>query len=376
MAMKTEFASAERASAEDLERQRSIFKDSRLILLLDSVTEIVMVLNVHRQIVFANRHALALLKGESVDSLVGLRPGELLSCEHSCAEGGCGTAAACASCGAVTAILSGIQGERKEAECRISSKLDEMLVAQDFKVCASPLVIGGEHFVLFAVNDISGEKRRRALERIFFHDILNTAGGLRSLAKMILEEVPLDLKGESLLMHRFSNDLVDEIMSQRLLLAAESEELSVRSTRASMNTQVQDVVENAQQLDIARDICVDLELPEETVFIETDLTLLRRVMMNMLKNALEASEPGGLVRVRFRTLADGIEFSTANDAVIPDEHKWLIFQRSFSTKGSGRGLGTYSMRLLATNYLKGSVSFESNAADGTEFFLRLPYRLE
>ena len=49
-----------------------------------------------------------------------------------------------------------------------------------------------------------------------------------------------------------------------------------------------------------------------------------------------------------------------------------IFKRSFSTKGKGRGLGTYSVRLLAENYLKGKAGFISNEKEGTIFFVDLP----
>jgi sensor histidine kinase regulating citrate/malate metabolism len=44
-----------------------------------------------------------------------------------------------------------------------------------------------------------------------------------------------------------------------------------------------------------------------------------------------------------------------------------IFQRSFSTKGNGRGLGTYSMKLLSERYLNGRVTFKSSSRDGTVF---------
>ena len=53
-----------------------------------------------------------------------------------------------------------------------------------------------------------------------------------------------------------------------------------------------------------------------------------------------------------------------------------IFQRSFSTKGAGRGLGTYSVKLLSERYLKGAVGFRSTHAEGTRFFARYPKRLQ
>jgi sensor histidine kinase regulating citrate/malate metabolism len=61
-----------------------------------------------------------------------------------------------------------------------------------------------------------------------------------------------------------------------------------------------------------------------------------------------------------------------NEGCIPRELQLLIFQRSFSTKGPGRGVGTYSMRLLGETYLGGIVSFATSLDDGTVFRIRLP----
>jgi len=52
-----------------------------------------------------------------------------------------------------------------------------------------------------------------------------------------------------------------------------------------------------------------------------------------------------------------------------------VFQRSFSTKGKGRGLGTYSIKLLTERYLKGTASFTSTETDGTTFQISLPTQL-
>ena len=52
--------------------------------------------------------------------------------------------------------------------------------------------------------------------------------------------------------------------------------------------------------------------------------------------------------------------------------KAQVFQRSFSTKGEGHGLGTYSIKLLTERYLKGTTGFTSSAENGTEFFVRIP----
>jgi len=52
-----------------------------------------------------------------------------------------------------------------------------------------------------------------------------------------------------------------------------------------------------------------------------------------------------------------------------------VFQRSFSTKGPGRGIGTYSIRLLVSRYLRGTVDFESSKEQGTTFRVHLPFEI-
>jgi signal transduction histidine kinase len=57
---------------------------------------------------------------------------------------------------------------------------------------------------------------------------------------------------------------------------------------------------------------------------------------------------------------------------MPSSVQRQVFNRSFSTKGAGRGLGTYSVKLLTERYLKGKAGFTSSEADGTTFFVILP----
>jgi signal transduction histidine kinase len=106
--------------------------------------------------------------------------------------------------------------------------------------------------------------------------------------------------------------------------------------------------------------------------VVTDRALLGRVIGNMLKNALEASRPGEAVTAGCERQVGQVRFWVHNSAVMPRSTQLQLFQRSFSTKGAGRGLGTYSIKLLGERYLGGRVVFSSVEGQGTTFTLVLP----
>jgi signal transduction histidine kinase len=112
----------------------------------------------------------------------------------------------------------------------------------------------------------------------------------------------------------------------------------------------------------------DADLPP----VETDPTLLGRVLGNLLKNALEASTDGDVVTLQGVRENDDILFRVHNTAAMPEDVKLQVFQRSFSTKARDRGVGTYSARLLTERMLGGRIWFTSSAEDGTAFTVALP----
>jgi len=101
----TYFAPAERATGREIRADHEKLRNVPLIRqLLDSFPEPAMLLNPQRQIVLANDKLLVLLGADS-DSVLGLRPGEMLNCIHAKEEeAGCGTSKFCSQCGAVNAI--------------------------------------------------------------------------------------------------------------------------------------------------------------------------------------------------------------------------------------------------------------------------------
>lgn len=370
----TEFASADRLPDEQIRIQAARVKAEPLIFqILDAIPDIILILNSQRQTVFANK-ALVAGSDNRLDRLLGFRPGELLDCQHAFeAKGGCGTTKFCSVCGAVRAILASQKGYHEDQECRISLRNGDAL---DLRVWASPIEIEGEPFTVFKLTDISHEKRRAALERIFFHDILNTTTSLIYTSKMLQDAEPDELNDLVKMVNRIAATLNDEIQAQRTLSAAEDNQLAILVELVEVHYLLLEVAELYASNNLTKGRKIEIDADCAAVTITTDRVLLRRVVSNMVKNALEGCPAGSTVTLGCELAGEAVKIWVHNPGYMTREVQLQIFQRSFSTKGPGRGLGTYAIKLLTERYLKGKTTFSSSPENGIKFVVTLPLQYD
>lgn len=372
--LRTQFAPAERALLHEINAQFDGLTATPLLRdLMRAIPNIVLILNQKRQIVFANERLLEHLQLQDLREVIGQRPGELFTCTHAFeTEGGCGTTRFCRHCGAVRAILQAQKGYTDVQECRILRNDGK---AMDLRVWATPLTFNGENLVIFAVMDIEDEKRRAMLERTFFHDILNTAGIIRGTVELLptVEEAETAQQLQGMLLNA-TRRLIGEIEMQHELVAAEHGELQLAYENIEARAFLHDLARTYATHKVANKRRIQvLPVAEEVVF-QSDPRMLARVLGNLIKNALEASQPGDTVTLHCGRDGDAVCFQVHNPTAMPPEVQEQIFQRSFSTKGKGRGVGTYSIKLLTEHYLHGKVAFKSKANEGTTFLVTYPLR--
>jgi len=370
--METRFASPDRSS-DDVVLQ--LFKKLNQLPivqeLINKSIEFMFILDKNRQIVFANQAFMDLLGVKSFPEIIGLRPGEAVGCIHSDEVSGCGTSEFCVTCGAVNAVVKSQDNNVKvEEECLLSiggNKSVELLVV------AQPFDYFGYSFTFVSAKDIGETKRKKTLEKMFFHDILNLANGIYSVADLLNEEPLSDLPPEMRkLLHQSSLNMINEISDYRTLILAEKDELKVVRTNVDCTDILQGCALLYKNLAFQRGVELVLLNNTEMLQIKTDYNLLHRVLINMIKNAIEASGIGDKVTIWKEAKNNSVLFHVKNETVMPESVKLQIFQRTFTTKENGSGLGTYSMRLLSEQYLHGKVSFVSNEDDGTVFTVSIP----
>ncbi|MGE4506848.1 MAG: sensor histidine kinase, partial [Desulfovibrionaceae bacterium] len=99
--------------------------------------------------------------------------------------------------------------------------------------------------------------------------------------------------------------------------------------------------------------------------------LMRMLLGNLMKNALEATPEGGWVRIDLRREEQGVALAVSNPGDIPPEVRERIFEKYYTSgKKSGTGLGTYSARLMARAQ-GGELSLECGGGV-VEFTVHLP----
>lgn len=373
--IETLYLPAEKAPPEEVAAQYELLAADPVVTgTLDAMLSLAVVLNKQRQVVYANKALTDFLRLEGMEDVLGKRAGDLFGCRHACeSPGGCGTTEACRKCGAGNALAAALSGGEAVNECRISAS--ESGDDLDLRVRTRPFAWRGREFLLAAFQDISAEKRREALEKIFFHDVVNTATAVQGLLQLMPEAPRSKLPSYISAATGASDRLVEQILSQRDLYAAEKGELHLDLSRFGLLDLLKNVAGTFSAAAEAKGVEIEVRGPAGDIRLVSDRTLLSRVAGNMLKNALEAEQRGAVVTLSCRRVAGGAALSVHNPGRMPESVRLQVFQRSFSTKGAGRGLGTYSIRLLTEKYLKGSVSFSTDGS-GTTFTARYPAKLE
>jgi signal transduction histidine kinase len=242
---------------------------------------------------------------------------------------------------------------------------------RDLGLVTHPLNVAGESCRLLTMAAPNEPADRSGLEASFLHDLLNTASGVRGLTGILQEAEPWEVPRITAAAHGMADQLVGEITAWRDLRAAEDGDLVPQPRAFAVAEALHAVGIRYERHPARRDRGIVVTAGEAGA-VTADPVILGRVLDNLVKNALEATPPGGTVTLGADRGDGGIRFWVHNPGEIPAPVRPRIFERAFSTRGRGRGMGTYSVKMLTESYLRGRVAFTSDAARGTTFTVTLP----
>jgi two-component system, LuxR family, sensor kinase FixL len=206
------------------------------------------------------------------------------------------------------------------------------------------------------------------------HDLGNPLAGLSMQAQLILRRakrsdmVPATsliepaerIVGEVRRLDHLVKDFLDFARQQRLDLR-----------EVALPPMLRHLIELWQPVAAERSIAVALELGDEVPAISVDEEKLRRVLDNLVKNAIEAIDHGpGHVAVRLAASGERIRISVEDDGPgIPQSLQ--LFRLFETTKPTGSGLGLSIARQIVLAH-GGDLVVERLTPKGAGFYIDLP----
>jgi len=117
---------------------------------------------------------------------------------------------------------------------------------------------------------------------------------------------------------------------------------------------------------------IERRVPPEMVPLFGVRDQLVQVFLNLVLNAVDATEKGGQIELRAECTDDGVVVTVRDDGTgIASEHAARVFQPYFTTKKNGTGLGLFVSHKLVADH-GGRMEFESRLGAGTTFRVFLP----
>jgi len=274
---------------------------------------------------------------------------------------------------------------------------DDDQEARTFDVYSSPLEIDGERGQILTLVDVTeateaeaNVRRSEALAAVgqataqLAHEIKNPLGSVRLGVAMLRDNSsnPQDLNTIS---------LVERGINHLNKLVVDVSEFSRERPLELGTVDLQELIESSVEL--VTDRVEDKDTPLEFAYAKEsiqgiwDADQLRGVFMNLLANAIDASDPNSPVKISTE-LVGGSDDSTSTTSKrassarviisdrgpgIPEKTLARIFEPFFTTKRRGSGLGLAISRRIVERH-GGTLTAESEVGKGTSFTVELPLR--
>lgn len=216
------------------------------------------------------------------------------------------------------------------------------------------------------------------------HAIKNIAGGLKGGAFVL--EKGIELSHQQYLMQGWEmiKGNVDKITNLSLDLLNYAKGTELKYQLADPNQPAQEVVDLMAPLAQEQGIGLDVELDRNLKQFFFDPELIHRCLLNLVTNAIDAcksEKPDNQIKkitIRSRQKQGwGVEYQVVdNGSGMNNAIKKKIFHRFFSTKGSaGTGIGLMATKKIIDAH-QGVIMVKSKENVGSEFFIRLPFRMK
>lgn len=239
-------------------------------------------------------------------------------------------------------------------------------------------ILKGQQVKIFVFNDIQRELENKEIEswerlsRVLTHEIMNSVTPLTSLADTLLQkgkETTPEIEQGLVTISRTGKSLVEFVENYRQFAHVPKPKPSLFYVKPFME-QMSDLAEHQVS---GSTVKIDLSVEPHDLLLYADEGLISRVVINILKNALQAVDSAtgeGKVTVTAVTNAEEQVVITIsnNGPLIPEEEEEHIFVPFFTTKPNGNGIGlALSRRIMKES--NGELMLNTDRKNGITSFI-------
>jgi len=219
----------------------------------------------------------------------------------------------------------------------------------------------------------------REVARRIAHEVKNPLTPIQLSAQRLKRRYGSTLsQEESKIFEECTNMIVDQVEELKRLVNEFSSYARMPAPNLSLNSLKQIIQESVNVYKEAqKGVAIVFHDAAEGPDIYVDREQMKRVMINLLDNALDAMNGEGQVTIDLSYDDDqqivAIEVAD-NGKGIPPEHKSRVFEPYFSTKKHGTGLGLAIVNNIINDH-NGTIRVQDQDPQGTRFIIELPMKV-
>ena len=204
------------------------------------------------------------------------------------------------------------------------------------------------------------------------HEIRNPLGGIGGFATLLER----DLQGDEFkqkLAHRILDGINDlHKLTSDVLMYTRRMEPSFQKSNVKMV--IQEVLSLLEAETGNKKIKIEYKHPKEDIEVQVDVDLFKRMLLNLLKNAIQAMSQGGTISISltWQMMQNQMTLTVMDSGKgIEEEVLDKIFNPFFTTYSKGTGLGLAMVRRMVEAH-GGKISVNSKLSEGSKFTITLP----
>lgn len=259
-------------------------------------------------------------------------------------------------------------------------------------VYAIELTLRGDEFKLISLQNIHSELEEKEMEawqnlvRVLTHEIMNSVTPITSLANTVEEELAAQLKNDQEV-NAITNEEIEDLHLAVKTIKKRGQGLNrfvqdfrnlahipePKHSEIKVSELYDEILLLLKQEIANHEVQINKSIQHENMVISADKELIEQVLINLIKNAIQAfeEETHKLIEVGAHHDEKGHPVLTVKDngSGIEPEALEKIFIPFFTTKKAGSGIGLSLSRQIMHKH-GGTLGVKSKIDEGTEFFLK------